>query len=145
MKTKAHALVQRRYVDRGKTTRIVVLPAPGTGLPAGLLEGGRPVPLDLLAGRPVNLHLDDEGMSVDLCFDGPPTRCTLPWATVVAVQSEESEELVQTLAVTVAVRMEDDSLRPVGTAEDAQPFEPEEPAPKTPSGPPVLRVLDGGE
>lgn len=122
MRTLAHALIHRRYVERGETTRIVVLPVPGCGLPQRLVDAAQPVPLDLLAGRPTNLVLDDDGISVDLCFGGPAARCRFPWEAVMAVQGAEDEaggpdtgvagKLLQTLIVTVATVMEDHSIRP---------------------------------
>ena len=111
MRTLAHQLVEKRYVELGETTRIVVLPLTETGLPQHLVDPGQPVPLDLLAGRPVNLVLDEEGLSADLCFQGPPVRCRFPWEAVIAVQ-DPSGNLVQTLVVTVATVMADESIKP---------------------------------
>ncbi len=121
MKTLAHTLIQLRYVEGGATTRFVVLPIPDSGLPRSLVDAGRPVPLDLLTGRPVNLKLDEEGLEADLCFEGPPVHCRFPWEAVVATQ-DASGELVQTLVVTVATVMEDSSLRPtsIGVDEEAE-------------------------
>lgn len=111
MRTLAHALVQQRFVDRGETTRIVVMPLPDSGLPNHLIKAGQPVPLDLLAGKPVHLELDDIELGADLCFQGPPIRCTFPWESVIAVQ-DKSGTLIQTLVVTVATVMEDKSIQP---------------------------------
>jgi len=147
MRTKAHAIIQRRYVEQGNTTRFVVLPLPGGGLPADLVDGAQPVTLDLLAGRPVNLELDDEGLSADLCFGGPPTRCSFPWESVVAVQ-DSSGQLVPTLVVTVAMVMEDDTVEAAtGAAGPDSPMTvlegggagPE----ATPDHRPVFEVIDG--
>ncbi len=111
MRTKAHALIQRRYIEKGNTTRIVVLPLIDSGLPEELVHAGQPIPLDLLAGRPVNLALYETSLEADLCFGGSPIRCTFPWTAVIAAQDEWGN-LEQTLTMTVAVRMEDDSLSP---------------------------------
>jgi stringent starvation protein B len=118
MRTLAHALIHGRYVERGETTRIVVVPMADSGLPQQLVEAATPVPLDILAGRPTNLELGDAGLSVDLCFSGPPVRCSFPWEAVVAVQGPGDGggvALVQTLVVTVATVMEDHTLRPAST------------------------------
>jgi stringent starvation protein B len=122
MRTLAHALIHRRYVEQGETTRIVVLPVPDCGLPQRLVDAAQPVPLDILAGRPTNLVLDDDGVSVDLCFGGPAVRCRFPWEAVMAVQGADtadagvdvgaSAKLLQTLVVTVATVMEDHTIRP---------------------------------
>jgi hypothetical protein len=157
MRTLAHALIQRRYVERGETTRIVVLPVPDCGLPQRLVDGGQPVPLDILAGRPTNLVLDDDGISVDLCFGGPAVRCRFPWEAVMAVQGADdadvdvSGKLLQTLVVTVATVMEDHSVRPAsaehfaslaGAAESPAPGSSPPPEhPHTPRGP---RPRSGG-
>ena len=109
MRTLAHALIQRRYVEKGMTTRFITLPIPDSGLPQSLVEAGQPVTLDILAGRPVNLELSDAGLSVDLCFDGPSQRCQLPWEALLAVQ-DLSDDLVQTTVVTVATIMENGAL-----------------------------------
>jgi len=109
MRTLAHALIQRRYVEKGMTTRFITLPIPDSGLPQSLVEAGQPVTLDILAGRPVNLELSDAGLRVDLCFSGPPQRCRLPWHAILATQ-DLSGDLVQTTVVTVATVMEDSSL-----------------------------------
>jgi hypothetical protein len=109
MRTLAHALIQRRYVEKGMTTRFITLPIPDSGLPQTLVQAGQPVTLDILAGRPVNLELSDAGLSVDLCFSGPPQRCQLPWQAILATQ-DLSGDLVQTTVVTVATVMEDNSL-----------------------------------
>lgn len=102
-------LIRVRYVENRATTRVVVAPLPGSGLPAALVEAGQPVMLDLLAGRPVNLELDETGLSADLCFTGPPVRCRFPWTAVLAVQTPEGT-LAQTLVVTMSMVMEDGSL-----------------------------------
>jgi len=109
MHTLARNLIHDRYVEKGETTRIVVLPLPQSGLPSQLVEAKQPVPLDLLADRPVNLQLTDEGMAADLCFAGPPQRCYFPWETVIAVQ-DSTGELIQTVVVAMALVMEDNSL-----------------------------------
>lgn len=153
MRTLAHAMILRRYVERGETTRIVVLPVPDCGLPQRLVDAGQPVPLDILAGRPTNLLLDDDGVSVDLCFGGPAVRCRFPWEAVMAVQGLEEEgggpdpgvsgKLLQTLIVTVATVMEDHSIRPAsaehfaslaGASESPAPGS--SPPPEHPHGPP---------
>ena len=137
MKTLAQALIERRYLEQGRTTRVVVLPLPHSGLPEELIEAGQPVSLDILSGRPVNLHLDREGLAVDLCFTGPPVRCSFPWEAVVAAQSP-TDDLIQTLVVTVASVMEDGSLQPT----KAQlPDEDEAPAEQTNT--PAMAVLKG--
>lgn len=141
LRPKARALIQRRYVERGATTRIVVAPMPGSGLPGDLIEKALPVPLDLLTGRPVNLELSDEGLEADLCFGGPPVRCTLPWSAVLAVQEDAGEELEQTLVVTLALRMEDDSLVPVRPLDAEEPEGARAPAPLRGEGRPSLRVV----
>lgn len=111
MRPLAQAQVQQRFVERGETTRIVVMPLPDSGLPMHLIEAGQPVPLDLLAGKPVRLELDETGLAADLCFQGPPVRCTFPWESVIAVQ-DTTGSLIQTLVVTVAMVMEDRSIKP---------------------------------
>lgn len=121
MRTMARALITRRYVEQGNTTRIVVLPLAESGLPQSLVETGHPVPIDLLAGRPVNLDMDEEGLSADLCFAGPPVRCNFPWEAILAVQSPQGD-IVQTLVVTIAMVMEDESVRP-GTMDRLSNFE----------------------
>jgi hypothetical protein len=105
----ARKLIQQRYLDRGTSTRMVVLPLPGCGLPEGLVDAAQPVTLDLLVGRPVNLELDDESLWADLCFSGPPVRCCFPWSGIAAVQGPD-DTLVETLAVAIAVVMEDGGL-----------------------------------
>jgi len=138
MKTKAQSLITLRYVERGETTRIVVLPTERSGVPKAHVDAGKPLPLDLLAGRPINLELDDDGLSAELCFEGPPIRCEFPWASVVAVQGDDGS-LVPTVVVTMAVKMEDESLVPVehGTNEP----EPELPD-SAPPGPGLRLVRD---
>ena len=143
MRTLAHSLVERRYVEQGKTTRIVVVPHRESGLPDSLIEAAQPVPLDLLAGRPVNLELDDQGLSADICFAGPPVRCSFPWESVVAVQ-DGSGSLVQTLIVTVATVMEDRSVRPVAQEHLLElVIRDGDPADADRSGP-AMEVLSGG-
>jgi hypothetical protein len=110
MRTLAHALIQKRFVEKGDTTRLIVLPVPESGLPDTLVEAGQPVTLDLLSGRPVNLTLGEKGLEADLCFAGPPVHCTFPWEAVLATQ-DTSGTLVQTMVVTIATVMEDSSLQ----------------------------------
>lgn len=140
MKTMAQALIERRYVQQGRTTRVVVLPLPDSGMPQELVEAGQPVPLDLLSGRPVNLELDEQGLEANLCFAGPPVRCSFPWEAVIAAQ-DLSDELVQTLVVTVAAVMEDGSLRP--TEGEPPSDEAPEQASGQPRGVPSMALLDG--
>ncbi len=139
MQPLAHRLIRQRYLERGATTRIVVLPLPGSGLPPALVEAGKPIPLDLLAGRPVNLELDDQGLSADLCFAGPPVRCRLPWSAVAAVQGADGE-LVETMTLAVALIMEDGSLSLAQLDEECGA---EAPATPLPAAPPRMVAIKG--
>jgi hypothetical protein len=112
VRTLAESLIRRRYIDRGDTTKIIVVPVPGCGLPDQFIEAGIPVPIDLLAGRPINIDMDNDGIGVDLCFNGPPARCRFPWWSVLLVQ-DVSGKPVQTQVVTVAMVMEDGSRVPI--------------------------------
>lgn len=139
MRTLAHALIHRRYIEKGLTTRFITLPLPESGLPQNIVQEGQPVTLDILAGRPVNLELEQQGMSVDLCFDGPPVRCTFPWQAVLATQ-DASGELVQTTVVTVATVMEDNSLLAQPPTEGGAP----ESSVEADAAVPRVSVLEGG-
>ncbi len=121
----ARTLIHDFYDEKGVTTQIVVAPLPDCGLPDSLVEAGQPIRLDLLSGRPVNLVLDDTGLSADLCFQGPPVSCRFPWASVLAVR-DPSGSLVKTMVVTMAMVMDDGSLETVAeVAGDENPTQPE--------------------
>ena len=132
----ARKLIQERYVENGSTTQVVVAPLPDSGLPGSFLEAGQPVRLDILAGRPVNLALDNQGFSADLCFSGPPVTCRFPWTAVLAVQTPEGS-LAKTLVVTMAMVMGDGSLMTLTEELD----EKAPPAPERGTPGPSLRLV----
>ena len=148
LRTLAQAMIEERYCTKGKTTKIVVIPHSGDGLPIPLASVRGPIPIYLMAHRPINLRFNKDGMSVDLCFgNDPPIPCFFQWDHVVAVQNME-DSLVSVTAITVSTIMEDHSVQEyvqpalkemlIVTPKDEEP----EPKPKKPD---PFRLIKGGE
>lgn len=111
LRTLAQAMIEERYFDHGQTTKIVVLPHTGDGLPIPFTTVRSPIPIDLMANRPTHLKFSTEGVGVDLCFGSdPPTPCFFQWDHVLAVQDLEGS-LVSVTAITVSTIMEDRSIQ----------------------------------
>ena len=108
MKTLARKLIEEIYIKQGLSLRIVVVPRVESGIPSHILnQFPRGVPLDLMPNRPLCVFVDDEAISMDLCFDGPPSRCVFKWSDIIAVGE------VMTTIPWPSVLMEDGTLEPV--------------------------------
>lgn len=116
----AWKLIEKRYIKKGKTTKIAVLPIPNTGLPEELTNKNKAVVLKIRAGRPVNLQMTENGISGEWCFNHNPITklCSFPWHAILFVQSPiEEDAYILTTYSSLVMMMEDGSTNIFNTEE----------------------------
>lgn len=117
----------------GHTPRVVsVLPMPGLPehVAARMLQGV--ISLDLAASYPLNIVFTDAGFDADFAFQGHVARCTVTWASLRAIVTLETGDVM---------KLRGDETAHV-VAQVAQPASSTSSAAKKA---PFLRVLTGGK
>lgn len=86
----------------GEVIRLHVIVNSNQGIPDSFPELSI-IPIDVLPNRPLNLEFDEDSMSIDLCFMGPPQRCRFRWDDIVAVsQKSEGKEYLKPCQTTIS-------------------------------------------
>jgi len=108
-KTYVQSFVEEHFSKRGETVFLAVICREGQGLPSSFLENKHPIMFNMLGGRPLNVLFENDTISMDLCFSGPPQTCTFKWEDIIAI-GLDAKAMYPCTAVAALVRTEDDGV-----------------------------------
>lgn len=111
-KTYFQKFVEEHYIQNREKVRFIVNVLDSELLkffPKGYRLGDN-IPLDILPNRPMNLEFNEHEFAIDLCFDGPPVKCVIPYVDIIGVavfrNGRWNAEVV--MASTTLIRTEND-------------------------------------